>query len=231
VKYNIYTHHALIREDTNPGPVKPKIVICLGVPTFNALRRASGLKPVRNLEEGIASSFQIGNSEVICQAHTGQLGKNNRNKGGVNRVDGDWAAIKFLPFKSLKLINEENFINITTKKMENQKQNNSTVESSNLSGFEKAHEQLISDLEKNGQIILKDNGNNEHRFIAENRKIKVYRVSGKHKPISYNATRDLFLKDKHIGKTNKKEYSINGNYSDDIRYCIAIAKHLKKSKV
>ena len=113
MKYNIYTHHALIREDTNPGPVKPKIVICLGVPTFNALRRASGLKPIRNLEEGIASSFQIGNSEVICQAHTGQLGKNNRNKGGVNRVDGDWAAIKFLPFKSLKLISEENFINIT----------------------------------------------------------------------------------------------------------------------
>ena len=29
----------------------------------------------------------------VCQAHTGQLGRNNRNRGEVDRVNGDWAGL------------------------------------------------------------------------------------------------------------------------------------------
>ena len=204
--------------------VSPKLVIALGIPTFNALRKANGLQAVKNIEEGIASPFKIGNSKVVCQAHTGQLGKNNRNKGGVNRVDEDWGALNFQPLESSKSIKNENFINQSIEKMEIKK--TALTEKGNPSKFEQAYEQFISELVKKKKIKLKDNGNNEHTIISENRKVKVFRDSGKHKPVSYNATRDLFIDGKHVGKTNLKEYSIHGNYSDDLRFCIAVAKHL-----
>lgn len=73
--------------------IKPRIVVCLGLDTFNALRKASGLKKVDNIAMAIESSFSYLDSQVVCQAHTGQLGRNNRNRGGVDRVTGDWARL------------------------------------------------------------------------------------------------------------------------------------------
>lgn len=70
--------------------IRPKIVVCLGKDTFNALRKACGLKVVYSIEEGVSSHFSHNGSEVFCQSHTGQLGKNNRNRGGVDRVSTDW---------------------------------------------------------------------------------------------------------------------------------------------
>src|ERR1041385_5868864 len=70
--------------------IKPKLVICLGKETFNALRAALGLGKVKTVGEGIEQPFKYRKAVVWLQAHTGLLGQNNRNRGGVNRVCGDW---------------------------------------------------------------------------------------------------------------------------------------------
>ena len=72
------------------GIVSPSLVICLGVATFRALRRANGLKGSPSLVEAIASPFQIKPSMVHCVAHTGVLGMNNRGRA---QVDEDWAKL------------------------------------------------------------------------------------------------------------------------------------------
>jgi len=74
--------------------IQPKIVICLGKDTFNALRKACGRKVVYSIEEGVNSSFLHNGSRIYCQAHTGQLGQNNRNSGGINRVHSDWDQMR-----------------------------------------------------------------------------------------------------------------------------------------
>ncbi|HEY2826494.1 MAG TPA: hypothetical protein VGJ04_02755 [Pirellulales bacterium] len=75
--------------------VKPKLVICLGLVTFNALRQAydNGI-PIRPLNSAIESPFDIGTTRIWCQAHTGQFGQNNRKKGDPNRVSDDWQRMK-----------------------------------------------------------------------------------------------------------------------------------------
>jgi len=70
--------------------VKPKLVICFGKSTFNALRTAVGVPKVSSVDEGVERPFKFGDTSFWLQAHTGLLGQNNRNKGGVNRVDADW---------------------------------------------------------------------------------------------------------------------------------------------
>ena len=70
--------------------IQPQIVICLGIAVFNSLKVASGSKKCKNIEYAFNNSFKIGVSNIEIQAHTGMLGKNNRNKGGINRVDSDW---------------------------------------------------------------------------------------------------------------------------------------------
>ncbi|MDO6477942.1 hypothetical protein Q4520_21205 [Alteromonas sp. 1_MG-2023] len=74
--------------------INPKIAICLGKNSFNALRRVNGLPSVANMEEAINSTFKYENTLIFCQAHTGQLGLNNRNRGGVDRVSADWERMR-----------------------------------------------------------------------------------------------------------------------------------------
>ena len=73
--------------------VKPRLVICLGIATFNALRRAIGLQKVKNTTVGLTSKFLFAGAEVWLQAHTGALGKINRNRGSVDRVTDDWTKM------------------------------------------------------------------------------------------------------------------------------------------
>ena len=70
--------------------VKPKLVICLGLDTFNALRKARGLNEVNNITEGLHNPFKIENINVWLQAHTGNLGRYNRTKKNANQVEEDW---------------------------------------------------------------------------------------------------------------------------------------------
>jgi len=75
--------------------VRPKIVICLGLNTFNAVRIACEHTPARRLDEAVASPFTINESRIWCQAHTGARGQNNR---GRERVAEDWHKMRmFFP--------------------------------------------------------------------------------------------------------------------------------------
>lgn len=74
--------------------VAPRLVICLGKVTFDAVRSAVGLRKSASVEDALQSHFQLGPSRVWFQAHTGRLGQNNRNRGGVNRVGEDWLRMK-----------------------------------------------------------------------------------------------------------------------------------------
>lgn len=73
--------------------VEPRLAVCLGKAAFDAVAVAAGRRPGRSLEDAIARPFEIGRAQVWCQAHTGQLGTNNRNRGGVDRVTQDWARM------------------------------------------------------------------------------------------------------------------------------------------
>ena len=74
--------------------IKPRLVICFGISTFNALRKALGHRKVDRIADGIDDVFQYKNSLIYCQSHPGQLGKNNRNRGSVDRVNDDWRKMK-----------------------------------------------------------------------------------------------------------------------------------------
>lgn len=80
--------------------VCPKLVVCLGGATFNAIRRACGYKDWLKMDSAIESPFKVGRSQIWCQAHTGRLGQNNRNRGGVERVSADWKRMKNAIFPS-----------------------------------------------------------------------------------------------------------------------------------
>jgi hypothetical protein len=75
--------------------VQPRLAVCLGKATFNALAVAAGRSPARSLAKAIEdeSPFEIGNTQVWCQAHTGQQGTNNRNRNGIDQVAQDWARM------------------------------------------------------------------------------------------------------------------------------------------
>jgi uracil-DNA glycosylase len=70
--------------------VKPKLVICLGLVTFKALRQVCHLNPSLDLHSAIESPFNIGTTRVWCQAHTGRLS----NRGTFERVLADWRRMK-----------------------------------------------------------------------------------------------------------------------------------------
>lgn len=89
------------------GIVQPLIAVCLGKSGFNAVRLAAGAKAVHTLEEALRSPFFVGPTEVWCQAHTGPIGTNNRNKGGVNRVSSDWARMASAYFARMPETSQE----------------------------------------------------------------------------------------------------------------------------
>ena len=73
--------------------VRPKLAICLGLVTFNALCEACGHEPVYPIAAAIRAPFSLGPTRVWCQAHTGARGQNNRNSGR-KRVPEDWKRMK-----------------------------------------------------------------------------------------------------------------------------------------
>jgi restriction system protein len=73
--------------------VEPRLAVCLGKAAFDAVIVANGGRRFKSLAEAIASPLEIGNTMVWCQAHTGQLGTNFRNRSGVGQVEKDWARM------------------------------------------------------------------------------------------------------------------------------------------
>ncbi|HVS82244.1 MAG TPA: hypothetical protein VHE60_10985 [Pyrinomonadaceae bacterium] len=76
--------------------VNPKLVICLGMQTFNAVREVSGLTSCPSQDSAIKDPFDLPGAEtrIWCQAHTGYWGQLNRNKGDAGRVSRDWRKMK-----------------------------------------------------------------------------------------------------------------------------------------
>jgi len=70
--------------------VVPKIIICLGLRTFIALRRAYSIPGTPRLNEAINNSIETEQTSIYCVAHTGSRGMNNRSRFQVER---DWANI------------------------------------------------------------------------------------------------------------------------------------------
>lgn len=73
--------------------VQPRLVICLGLVTFQALQCALKHPLTPTLSQAIAQPFSWNSATLWCQAHTGGLGRANRNRGRVDRVSSDWAAM------------------------------------------------------------------------------------------------------------------------------------------
>lgn len=78
--------------------VSPKIAVCLGLDCFNAMRAAltedgKPTPPIKNINEAIKKPFTYEKTTVFCQAHTGQLGRNMRNRNDPLQVDKDWAKM------------------------------------------------------------------------------------------------------------------------------------------
>jgi uracil-DNA glycosylase len=71
--------------------VDPKLVICLGLDTFNALRIAREESPCKLVAQAIESPFTFGRAGIWCQAHTGFWGQRNR---GEAQVKADWQRMK-----------------------------------------------------------------------------------------------------------------------------------------
>jgi hypothetical protein len=78
--------------------VSPKLVVCIGQNTFNAIRRACDYEGWPKRDLAIESPFEVDRSRIWCQAHTAQLSQNTR---GVDRVSADWKRMKDDMFSSL----------------------------------------------------------------------------------------------------------------------------------
>src|ERR1700720_3753071 len=74
--------------------VSPKLVICFGEPTFNAIRRALDIPEVESVAAGLDQPFPYGNSLIWLQYHPADQAQRTRNKGGIDRVRGDWKKMK-----------------------------------------------------------------------------------------------------------------------------------------
>jgi restriction system protein len=73
--------------------IRPRLVVCIGLQTFNGIRRACGMESL-DLPTAIASPFSLDSSRVWCQAHTGALGQMNRNRGRPDQVSRDWERMR-----------------------------------------------------------------------------------------------------------------------------------------
>lgn len=84
--------------------IAPRLVVCLGKNTFNAIRIAAyeeGLSrdanPCRTMDDAIRSAFSIDLSgkgvRIWAQAHTGAWGQRNRNRHAPGRTVEDWLAM------------------------------------------------------------------------------------------------------------------------------------------
>jgi restriction system protein len=70
--------------------IKPRLVLCLGLAVYDAIRASSELRPVRRLADAINSPFKLDGCHVVAVAHTGARGMNSR---GRKRVEKDWKAL------------------------------------------------------------------------------------------------------------------------------------------
>lgn len=75
--------------------VKPKVVICFGLATFNAVRACYSLDKCDSVEAAINNNFTNDDSvQFWAQAHPGHFGQISRNKPNKSQVKNDWQRMK-----------------------------------------------------------------------------------------------------------------------------------------
>jgi hypothetical protein len=74
--------------------IQPRIVVCFGLATFNAIRYVCGFRKVGNVSLGIHSPFTHRTARIFLQGHPGHFGQFNRNREGDDMVTKDWEAMK-----------------------------------------------------------------------------------------------------------------------------------------
>ncbi|MDX2425670.1 MAG: hypothetical protein QNK15_05385 [Cycloclasticus sp.] len=71
--------------------IKPRIVVALGMKTFNAIKKTSGLELDYDMNEAVANPFEVGSAKVFFQAHPSQR---SQNKRGATQVSKDWKIME-----------------------------------------------------------------------------------------------------------------------------------------
>ena len=75
--------------------VKPKLVICFGLATFNAVRAYYSKDKCDSVEAAIKSTFKSEDGvQFWAQAHPGHFGQIGRNKLDKSQVENDWQRMK-----------------------------------------------------------------------------------------------------------------------------------------
>ncbi len=74
--------------------VRPAIVVCMGLATFNAMRVSCGQAGCNSMSSAIESEFAWGAVNFWAQVHPGHFGMLNRNRGNANRARNDWQRMK-----------------------------------------------------------------------------------------------------------------------------------------
>ena len=68
----------------------PRLVVALGLATYNALASALGGVAQKHLSAAIECPFEFESSTIWCQAHPGALGQNSRNRERPGQTTIDW---------------------------------------------------------------------------------------------------------------------------------------------
>lgn len=76
------------------GIVSPRLLVCLGIDAFNAVRVALGYRRSARLADAIEDHVASGATAIWCQAPPDALGQGNRNRDGVDRVARDWSRMR-----------------------------------------------------------------------------------------------------------------------------------------
>lgn len=80
--------------------IEPRLVICLGLQTFNAMQTACGRKSSSDITSALGAFFEFSKSAIWCQAHTGYWGQLTRERIGKGQVLRDWHGMKATAFPS-----------------------------------------------------------------------------------------------------------------------------------
>ena len=79
--------------------VGPKVVVCFGLATYNALAAATGVETQGSVAAALGRPFKLVSSSAMvwCQSHPGHWGRHARVKvGGAGQVERDWMTMKEL---------------------------------------------------------------------------------------------------------------------------------------
>lgn len=77
--------------------IRPKLAICMGLASFNAVASACDRPKAKDLNAAIEQSFYRNKTWICCQAHPSQRSQNHRSRLRQDQVDRDWIRLLYRP--------------------------------------------------------------------------------------------------------------------------------------